>query len=649
MKSVKHITYLSVLLLCYISFAEAQKRPLIGISDLYKDGNSSAVPRSYVDAVLQVGGLPVVIPLMYDNEKITELLSTLDGIIFTGGEDFDPSYYNERPIPQMGKVNAFRDEFDIKLLRLAVEQGVPVLGICRGLQLINITYGGSLYQDLSTQYHDNSIRHRQKQPKEDASHSVIVEDNTVFSSIVQQRMLMVNSSHHQAIKKVAPGFRVAGKSPDKIVEAIEKIDSKNWILGVQFHPEVRVTRDDAMRRIFQRFIDEASNSNNSGRERNPAYASQPRTNRDRYTEQLLPQSSQSRPQSDYELQSRSQSQLNSQTYQQPQIVYKSVTDTQYIYKVKVDTQYIYKSIDTVYLSIVDTIYDFLPTDTVYLSVVDTIFFPIDYASNPISEIKKPTSAAKKQNAEKQVAEKQAVEKQVAETPAVEKSKVQKTAPVKQTAENPKHDEAKSKVDTMIFTPGTLTTPVSDKEAQKTKKAAEENEKKKAKAAEKEAIKIAKAAEEEARKKAEVTAKEAKIAEDEAIAKRKAEMKAAKKEEEEKEKLYRQEQMELAKLKKKEQKDKEEQAKKDLKEKEEQAKKEQKEKEEQAKKEQKEKEEQAKKEQKEKEEQAKKELKEKEEQAKQAKKELKNKEEQAKKELKEKEEQAKKEQKEKKDA
>ena len=598
MRSVK---YLFVVLLCCISFAEAQKRPIIGISDLYKDENSSAVPRSYVDAVLQVGGLPVVIPLMYDDEKIVELLSSLDGIIFTGGEDFDPSYYNERPIPQMGKVNASRDGFDIKLLHLAVEQGVPVLGICRGLQLINIAYGGSLYQDLSAQYHDNSIRHRQRQPKEDASHSVIVEDNTEFSDIVQQRMLMVNSSHHQAIKQVAPGFRVSGRSPDKIVEAIEKIDSKNWILGVQFHPEVRVTRDNAMRNIFQRFVDVAASSNKTGSDRRPVYASQNRSDRDRYTEQqLLSPRSQSRPQSDYDFQSRSQSQSNSQTRQQPQIVYKSVTDTQYIYKLKVDTQYIYKSVDTVYLSVVDTIYDFLPSDTVYLSVIDTIYFPMDYTSDPKSETQKPTSVTKKQTIDKQLSKKQPAEEQIVEKPAdekkmpektkaektaqekavpvksaPEKSKTEKITPVKtepdkQKTEKPKLDETKSKADTMIYTPGTPATPVSDKKAQKAKKAAEENEIKKAKAAEKEAAKNAKIAEEAAKK-------NAKTAEKEAKAKQEAELKASKKAAEEKEKLYRQEQMELAKLKKKEQKEKEEQAKKELKEKEEQAKKEKKEK------------------------------------------------------------------------
>ena len=357
MKYVKFIIILLLFSWC-VCFAEAQRRPVIGISDLYKDDNSSAVPRSYVNAVLQVGGLPVVVPLMYDDDKIVELLNTLDGIIFTGGEDFDPSYYNERPIPQMGKINASRDEFDIKLLHLAVKHGVPVLGICRGLQLINIAYGGSLYQDLAAQYQDNSIRHRQRQPKEDASHSVLVEDNTVFADIVRERMLMVNSSHHQAIKKVAPGFRVAGKSPDKIVEVIEKIDSDNWILGVQFHPEVRVTKDNAMRRIFQRFIDEAAGNENPNRKIKTASVSQPRMRQE----------------------STSQQQVNIEPVHEPQIVYKSVTDTQFIYKFVVDTQYVYKSVDTVYVP-TDTQYIYMPADTVYLSVVDTIYFPVEEIDN----------------------------------------------------------------------------------------------------------------------------------------------------------------------------------------------------------------------------------------------------------------------------
>jgi len=362
-KIVKNKFILFVLLLFYAIIADAQKRPVIGISDLHKDGTNAAVPRSYVDAVLQTGGVPVVIPLMHDNE-IIELLNSLDGIIFTGGEDFDPSYYNERPIPQMGKVNAIRDDFDIRVLRLAAERGLPILGICRGVQLINIVYGGSLYQDISAQYHDNSIRHRQRQPKEEASHSVLVEDNTVFADIVKDRMLMVNSSHHQAIKKVADGFRIAGRSPDKIVEVIEKIDSENWILGVQFHPETRVLQDNAMRKIFRSFIEEASKKDNPFERVRIASASRPQVSHDPvYT---------SRSTSSYTPISEINKSVSA-SKESPQPIYKSNADTQFIYKIVVDTQYIFVQADTVYKTNVEKQYVHSQVDTVYLPVVDTQF------------------------------------------------------------------------------------------------------------------------------------------------------------------------------------------------------------------------------------------------------------------------------------
>jgi gamma-glutamyl-gamma-aminobutyrate hydrolase PuuD len=235
----------------------AQLKPVIGISDTYKEGVST-VPRTYVDAVLAAGGIPVIVPLMTDDKSLEELLKTLDGIIFTGGGDFDPAYYNEMPIPQNGKVNAPRDEFDIKLLQLAVRQRVPVLGICRGLQLINVAFGGSLYQDLPVQYHNQSVAHRQKQPLSIATHSVVVEDGTVFASIMQEKIFEVNSAHHQAIKKLADGFCVSGKSSDGVIEAIENVDKKYWVIGVQFHPEALFKNDRKMGRIFDSLIAEAT-------------------------------------------------------------------------------------------------------------------------------------------------------------------------------------------------------------------------------------------------------------------------------------------------------------------------------------------------------------------------------------------------------
>ena len=320
--------------------ASAQKRPVIGISDTHKDASSAVVPRSYVNAILLTGGIPVVIPLMNDDNDLIELLNSLNGIVFTGGEDFDPTYYNERPIPQMGAVNASRDRFDIKLLHLAAERGIPILGICRGIQLINIAFGGSLYQDLPAQYYDTSIRHRQRQSSAEASHSVIVEDNTIFADIVKERMLMVNSSHHQAVKVVAKGFRIAGKSPDNIVEAIEKMDDEHWILGVQFHPEMRVTSDIAMRRIFQRFMQEASALEGPNRTFKPIIAVRPSIDRD------IPQPTPS-------------NNISNTT-----VIYKTVIDTQYVYKSVIDTQYIVRYVH-------DTLYVKKPADTVIIKVPET--------------------------------------------------------------------------------------------------------------------------------------------------------------------------------------------------------------------------------------------------------------------------------------
>jgi len=252
---MKHSCIAVFILFCQLALA--QMRPIIGLSDTYKDGVST-VPRTYIEAVVALGGIPVIIPLINDDDRLAELLETLDGVIFTGGGDFDPAYYHEKPIPQNGKPNAARDEFDIRLLKLAVNKGVPTLGICRGLQLINIAFGGSLYQDLPAQYPNKSVAHRQSVPFTKPSHAVIVQDGTAFAEIVGKRRIEVNSAHHQAVKKLASGFRIAGKSTDGVVEAIEKIDSANWVLGVQFHPEALYAMDKTMGNIIRSLVDEAA-------------------------------------------------------------------------------------------------------------------------------------------------------------------------------------------------------------------------------------------------------------------------------------------------------------------------------------------------------------------------------------------------------
>lgn len=442
--------------------AYADRRPVIGISDTHKEATNASVPRSYVDAVLQAGGIPVVIPLIHDENEMIELINALDGIIFTGGEDFDPAYYHERPIPQMGKVNAPRDKFDLNLIRLSAERSVPILGICRGMQLINIAFGGTLYQDLPTQYRDKTIRHRQTQPNTEATHSVIVEENTFFADFVREKTLMVNSAHHQAAKDLAKGFRVAGRSTDQVVEAIEKIDDDHWILGVQFHPEMRATKDMAMRRIFHHFIEEARNTQKPVRPERPLIASRPQNDRAPSRETSKPAPTPPR-----------------------EIIYRTVVDTLYKYirdtiyfPLKADTVFItskpvIKPKDTVYITSKPVI---KPADTVYVTVTDTKTI---YVTDTIYITRPEVTCLDGSVSERTVED---VKKDIVCPDSV----VLKQVSTIESAENKPLILAS---DTLIFTPGATVAPVtkkSDSSKSQQKKAEKEKAKEeKKKAAERE--------------------------------------------------------------------------------------------------------------------------------------------------------------------
>lgn len=543
MRGAKRILILFFLIIGCLWHVEAQRRPIIGISDLYKNDNNAAVPRSYVDAVLQTGGIPVVVPLIHEKEKIIELLNSLDGLVFTGGEDFDPSYYNERAIPQMGKINAPRDEFDIKLLRLAVERGVPVLGICRGLQLINITFGGSLYQDLTAQYHDRSIQHRQRQPKDEASHSVLIEENTVFADIVKDRLLMVNSSHHQAIKDLAPGFRIGGRSSDRIIEAIEKIDDENWILGVQFHPEVRVMKDNAMRRIFQRFINEAAGMENSNRKEKLAYVETPQLRRDSSRsfgwESSRQTASASSGSYDRDAYAQTTSAFTASERKESEslrpIVYQSVIDTQIIYKFVKDTIYLpaevrYLPTDTVYLAV---------RDTQWIYVTDTIYFPATEITSSVSEtLASTTSDANVSPANLRAATAGSSQPEASKVSGKDLEKASEKAPEKASGQiSSLPVVTHSKADTLIYTPGApvvIADSLPDKATRKLKQRAEKDAAKQ--------IKL----EEEERKKQDKRAKK----------ELKEQTKQALKEAEAEKERYKKEQMEKAKQRRIQQKEKE---------------------------------------------------------------------------------------------
>ena len=230
-------------------FAQNGKKPVIGISSTMGDGTNTSTQLSYVNSVIRAGGVPVVLPITEDPELIAGMLERVDGIIMTGGEDVDPlKWFGEEPVPAQGEIAPRRDAFDIMLIRMAVAKGLPVLGICRGEQLLNVAFGGSLYQDLPSQFKGYAIKHSQKAPGSYGTHSIQIEKGSLLNKQINL---------DQGVKDIAPGFRVTARSKDGVVEAIEKIGSTR-VFGVQFHPEAFTSNGiDTFLGIFKHLIEEA--------------------------------------------------------------------------------------------------------------------------------------------------------------------------------------------------------------------------------------------------------------------------------------------------------------------------------------------------------------------------------------------------------
>jgi microsomal dipeptidase-like Zn-dependent dipeptidase/gamma-glutamyl-gamma-aminobutyrate hydrolase PuuD len=208
--------------------------PVIGISGNFRDGDCT-LAQGYYMSVLEAGGTPVVIPSYDDEKALASLLDNLDGIVLSGGADIDPDYLGEKPLDCIS-VNPRRDAQELMLVRLAVERQIPVLGICRGIQMLTAALGGKLYQDIKTQYDRPSIEHSQTIARGLPSHDVKIDKDSLLYSLMGTETLAVNSFHHQAVKEVPQGFRVSAIAPDGIIEGMESTSFRP-ILGVQWHPE----------------------------------------------------------------------------------------------------------------------------------------------------------------------------------------------------------------------------------------------------------------------------------------------------------------------------------------------------------------------------------------------------------------------------
>lgn len=228
-------------------------KPLIGVSLSFNDKDRAyQLAETYIESVKKAGGIPVLLP--HTPEDAASLAVRCDGLLISGGPDMDPAYFDEQPIPQIGAICPERDESEVALLKAFMDAGKPVLGICRGSQILNVVFGGTLYQDLYSQYKQEApIKHVQQGPRWYTSHGITVEKGTKLEEIFGDRHIGVNSFHHQAVKDVAPGFVVAAKAPDGVIEAIEKPDHP-FCIGVQWHPECMFEQNTPFDKLFETFI-----------------------------------------------------------------------------------------------------------------------------------------------------------------------------------------------------------------------------------------------------------------------------------------------------------------------------------------------------------------------------------------------------------
>lgn len=242
--------------------------PVIGVTATLKEDMDVVAERplgrfvradlDYVEGVANAGGIPVVLPPIGHADAVQTVVSSLDGLVLSGGSDLDPGYYGEDPIPELSVTLPERDAFEMVLVEEALKRGIPVLGICRGLQVLNVALGGTLFQDIPAQLGNDVLKHRQDTPKWQPTHEVEIDSRSWVAGIMECGILKVNSYHHQSIKDLASGLVISARSSDGIIEAVESRDfSERWLVGVQWHAEAMRDQGAEHRNLFEAHVSAA--------------------------------------------------------------------------------------------------------------------------------------------------------------------------------------------------------------------------------------------------------------------------------------------------------------------------------------------------------------------------------------------------------
>lgn len=223
-------------------------RPIIGITVNYDEEEKQLCLREYyTESIYKAGGIPVLLVPGIEPELIRAYLQLCHGFVLSGGGDIDPLYWGEEPDKGLGRISPLRDSFEVLLARAILEQQRPLLGICRGCQVMNVAGGGTLWQDLET-----GLKHMQEAPRSYPIHEIRIENASLLKCIMKSEAIRVNSFHHQAVKSPGAGFKISARASDGTVEAIEGQYAGVFCLGVQWHPECMV--DENAQALFRYFV-----------------------------------------------------------------------------------------------------------------------------------------------------------------------------------------------------------------------------------------------------------------------------------------------------------------------------------------------------------------------------------------------------------
>ncbi len=229
-------------------------KTIIGVMPLYDDEKESIwMLPGYMDGITEAGGIPVMLPLHMSGEDFDKLDKFCDGYLFTGGHDIDPALYGEENHGKCGLINKDRDNIERMVFKKAYEEDKPILGICRGIQMINALMGGTLYQDIPEEIKTDT-EHHMEPPYDREAHKVRITEGSSLYKLLGKEILSVNSYHHQAVKRLADGLSVMAVSEDGIIEAVED-KSRKFLWAVQWHPEFLYKNDECSRKIFRTFTE----------------------------------------------------------------------------------------------------------------------------------------------------------------------------------------------------------------------------------------------------------------------------------------------------------------------------------------------------------------------------------------------------------